>query len=135
MGKNRHRVGVSTDSDFIEYVRHMTGDDVLYLIAGMRTKVFDGEEQEWNDLCDLASEVSCEAAEKVLDSTSNGVSQLVAMAMVTANMMTTLFGHVEWMTGLMEIDRLVDDFDGDLSKPTTNDILNDDTHTMPGNDR
>lgn len=125
------KIPVSLDSEMMTSVRMLSGDDIFRLVKAMSNII---PEERFNELCDVSKNTAEMTITDVHDSVNNGIDQITATAMMALDIMVTLLGQVEWLHGVMEIDDMLEDIESEGGENPRR-IANDDTHTMPGNDR
>lgn len=132
------KVEVPLDSDIFKMMQELSGADIVEIIALTYSEAFAGtpdSDERWHKLDTIAVDSSTVVCEKISEGSNGILDQIVTTGMVICNLMSTFLGHMEWVGGLMEIDKLTgDDLDNDAA------AMNDDTdgpsfNPLPGNDR
>lgn len=133
------KVEVPLDSDIFKMMQELSGADIVEIIALTYSEAYagtPGSDERWHRLDTIAVDSSTVVCEKISEGSNGILDQIVATGMVICNLMSTFLGHMEWVGGLMEIDKLT----GEGADENDAAAMNDDTdgasfNPLPGNDR
>lgn len=115
---------VPIGSDVSKAAMEISGGDLYYLVTVLG-KMLD--EKEFNCLADESCNLAHQLAQDIFDRTDSGNEQMCLMAMVACHLMATIYGNIEYTCGMLEIDELTADTDGDVDGTSF--------EPLPGNDR